>query len=133
MVLLGRKIRVVVDMRGGKLDFSREKNHGCSLILPIGELRRSTPGLSIGFFPLHGFGGTPKAQLRTAPRRARNKRWGRMGNGYEPDQNRSWFGGRSRARLLGKPEKDTSALRHSTGAVSQGALTPPRQLLPHQP
>src|SRR6267378_4281629 len=53
-----------------------------------------------------------------------------MGNGYEPDQNRSWFGGRSGARLLGKAEKDTSALRRSEGAVSKGGLTPSRETLP---
>src|SRR2546427_2632920 len=53
-----------------------------------------------------------------------------MGNGYEPSQNRSWFGGRSGARLLGKAEKDTSSLRRSEGAESKGGLTPSRETQP---
>src|SRR5258708_7075598 len=89
-VLLSRKIRVVVDMRGGKLDFSREKNHGCSLILPIRELLRSTPGLSIGFFHLRGSGRTPRAQLHTAPRRVRNKKGRKKGKEYTRELDRDW-------------------------------------------
>src|SRR2546430_16214784 len=53
-----------------------------------------------------------------------------MGNGYEPSQNRSWFGGPSGARLLGKAEKDTSSLRRSEGAESKGGLTPSRETPP---
>src|SRR5467141_1746675 len=36
-VLLSRKIRVVINMRGGKLDFSREKNHGVRLSRRLGS------------------------------------------------------------------------------------------------
>src|SRR6266481_714864 len=53
-----------------------------------------------------------------------------MGNGYEPSQNRSWFGGGLGARLLGKAEKDTSSLRRSEGAESKGGLTPSRETQP---
>src|SRR2546423_13281499 len=125
-VLLRRKIRVVIDVRSGKLDFSREKNHGCSLISPIRKLRRSTPGLSIGFFHLHGSGRTPRARLHTAPRQVRNSRWRKRGNGYERDRGRSWFGGQSGAKLPGKAGRDTSVRRRSAGAESRGWLTPSR-------
>src|SRR5467141_319644 len=50
-----------------------------------------------------------------------------MGNGYEPDQNRSPFGEQSGTKLPGKAEKDTSALRRSKGAESKGGLTPSRE------
>src|ERR1700674_1574506 len=53
-----------------------------------------------------------------------------MGNGYEPDQNRSWFGGQLGTKLPGKAEKDTSALRRSEGAESKGGLIPPRETQP---
>src|SRR5713226_9725287 len=107
-VFLCREIRVVIEMRGGKLNFSREKNHGCSLISPIRELQRNTPGLSIRFFPLHGSGRTPRAQLYRAPRRAHNRRCTRRGNGYERDQSRSSFGGQAGAKPRGKAERGTS-------------------------
>src|ERR1700687_267409 len=53
-----------------------------------------------------------------------------MGNGYEPDQNRSWFDGQLGTKLPGKAEKDTSSLRRSEGAESKGGMTPSRETLP---
>src|SRR6266436_10303899 len=44
-VLLHRKIRVVVEVRGGKFDFSREKNHGVRLFYRFGSSNGVLPAL----------------------------------------------------------------------------------------
>src|SRR5713101_9412853 len=42
-ILLGRKSRVMVEVRGRELDFPRKKDHGVLLTSTIRELRWSTP------------------------------------------------------------------------------------------
>src|SRR5437667_8395309 len=61
-VLLGRKIRVVVEMRSRKLDFAREENHDGLIILSIRESQRHSAGPSIRFFPLRRYERTAIAQ-----------------------------------------------------------------------
>src|SRR5438270_9109408 len=66
-VLLGRKIRVVVEMRSRKLDFACQQYHGDPFILSIRERRWRTPGPSIRFFPLRGSDRTPRAHPNIGP------------------------------------------------------------------
>ena len=73
-VLLGRKIRVVVEMRSRKLDFARQQYHGNPSILSIGERQWRTPGPSIQFFPLRGSDRTPRAHQNIGLPRVHNKR-----------------------------------------------------------
>src|SRR2546430_17428596 len=94
-VLLGRKIRVVVEMRSRKLDFAREENHDGLIILSIRESQWHTPGPSIRFFPIRGSDRTPIAHQNIGLPRVHNKRRRKKGNGYEPVQVRRWC--RSRA------------------------------------
>src|ERR1700722_3533043 len=76
-VLFRREIRIVIEVRGGELDFAREQNHsvglGASLIWARREELPQLPVLSIRPSPSRAPGKRPKAHPRTGPPRARNK------------------------------------------------------------